>query len=152
MKSAPQSRGRRVGSVLLAAVTLLVCLVLWSCTSTEADMSIAKTAVDQFHLQLDAQHYHTLYVAADAKLHQETTEEDFTKLLVAVHSKLGNVQNASATGWNVSWFAGTGTTVRLGYKTTFASGTGEEMFVWHISGGQALLYGYHINSNDLIEK
>ena len=115
-------------------------------------MSIAKNAVDQFHRQLDAQQYHALYVGADAKLHEKTSEDDFTKLLVAVHGKLGNVQNASSTGWNVSWYAGTGTTVRLGYKTTFASGTAEEMFVWHISGGQALLYAYNINSNDLIEK
>jgi hypothetical protein len=152
MKSPAQAHRLRVRSLVFLAFCVLVCVFLSSCASTSADMTMAKTAVDQFHRQLDAEQYHDLYVAADAKMHEKTTEDDFTKLLRAVHSKLGNVQSATVTGWNVSMYAGTGTSVRLGYKTTFASGSAEEVFVWHITGGQALLYGYNINSNDLIEK
>jgi hypothetical protein len=152
MRRTSQTRDTRAGSLPLLAVCILACLLFSSCASTSNDVFMAKAAVAQFHQRLDAQQYHEMYAAADAKLHQETTEDDFTKLMTAVHGKLGNVTNATATGWNVSWYAGTGTTVRLGYKTTFASGAADEAFVWRISGGQALLYGYNINSNDLIEK
>jgi len=52
----------------------------------------------------------------------------------------------------VAWFAGEGTRVTLTYETEFANGTGSEEFLWHVHDGQALLFGYHINSKELILK
>jgi hypothetical protein len=40
--------------------------------------------------------------------------------------------------------------VTLRFRTEFEKGTGDETFVYRVSGGKALLSGYHINSNDLL--
>jgi hypothetical protein len=138
----------RFAIAFLAAVSLLLC----SCGSVTADTNLAKQAVTQFHSQLDAQQYAALYTAADPQLHQATSQADFTKLLAAVHRKLGNVRESNLRTWHAGWYTGQGTTVTLTYDTTFASGSGTEQFVWHINDNRALLYGYHINSADLIEK
>ncbi len=53
---------------------------------------------------------------------------------------------------NVGWHSGQGETVSLVYDTTFTQGTGTEQFVWHVKDNTASLYGYHINSSDLVTK
>ena len=113
---------------------------------------LAKQGVAQFHSQLDAEQYAALYASADPELHNITAQDDFTKLLAAVHSKLGDVKQSNLRTWNTNWSTGQGTIVTLTYDTTFSTGSGTEQFVWHISDKRALLYGYHINSADLIEK
>ena len=133
--------------VITAAAVLLV-----SCGSAKQNLALAKDAVTEFHSQLDLAQYSALYTASDEKLHNATTEADFTKLLEAVHTKLGMVRDSTLQGERVAWFAGEGATVTLAYDTKFSAGSGTEQFVWHITGGRAQLYGYHINSNDLITK
>jgi hypothetical protein len=106
----------------------------------------------QFHSQVDAEQYAALYAAADPELHKVAGQDDFTKLLAAVHRKLGDVQQSNLRNSNANWSTGQGTTVTLICDTTFSTGSGTEQFVWHISDNRALPYGYHINSADLIEK
>lgn len=133
-----------------ACVGLVVaCITIFGCGSSK-NVDIAKQAVEMFHAQVDTEQYNAVYVAADEKFHQATTEADFSRLLDAVHRKLGPIQHSDLRGWRTGWYAGQGATVTLTYDTTFATGKGTEQFLWHISGDQALLYGYHINSNDLV--
>lgn len=150
MTSASKNSAAR--SLGFAAFVSLVLLSVCSCGSATKNVAAAKQAVDAFHSQLDAGEYSALYQAADPKLRTITTETDFTKLLGAIHRKLGTVRNADMRTYAAGWYAGQGTTVTLTYNTTFSAGTGTEQFVWHISDGRAMLYGYHINSADLIEK
>ena len=140
--------GCRFAIAILAVVSLLLC----SCGSIAIDTDLAKKGVEQFHSQLDAEQYAALYAAADSELHKLTSQDDFTKLLTAIHHKLGNVRQSNLRVWNTSWHTGQGTIVTLTYDTTFSAGSGSEEFLWHISDNRALLYGYHINSTDLIEK
>lgn len=133
-------------------VPFVICSLLSSCTSGTKDIELAKQGVERFHSQLDSERYEALYVGADEKFHNATTEPDFTKLLEAIHGKLGTVRGSNLRNASIGWFAGQGATVTLVYDTTFSDGSATEQFLWHISDNRALLYGYHINSNDLITK
>jgi hypothetical protein len=128
------------------------CFLLSSCGSSTKSVELAQRSAEQLHLQLDSEHFTALYAASDEKLHQAASETDFVKLLDAVHRKLGNVQQSSLRNTGVAWFAGQGATVTLVYETKFAQGTGVEKFLWHIKDNGAALYGYNINSNELITK
>jgi hypothetical protein len=137
---------------LFVAVFVATLCFLASCGSSSKNVQLAKDSVGMFHAQLDTEQYSSIYKAADDKFHEATTENDFVKLLNAVHNKLGTVKKASVVNTGVAWFAGQGATVTLVYDTQFSDGTGTEKFVWHLKDGQATLYGYRINSNDLITK
>lgn len=133
---------------LVCTATLFTC----SCGSMTKDTTLAKQAVAGFHSQLDSGQYTAVYEAADPKLHAITSEPDFVKLLDAIHRKLGAVRDSNLQNWRAGWYVGQGATVVLTYNTTFSAGSGIEQFIWHIDNDRALLYGYHINSTDLIEK
>lgn len=145
-------RNTKLRSVVAALPLLAACLLLSSCGAATKDVGLAKQSVDQFHSQLDSEQYSAIYTAADDKFRSATSEADLTKLLQAVHRKLGKVHDSNLKGENISWYAGQGTTVRLVYSTNFASGSGTEEFVWHIAGDHPALYHYNINSTDLITK
>jgi len=146
------SRNSNARNLGFAGFVTLVLLSACSCGSATKDVAAAKQAVGEFHSQLDAGDYSALYQAADPKLRTITTATDFTKLLAAIHHKLGTVRNADMRTYAAAWYAGQGTTVTLTYNTTFSGGSGTEQFIWHISDGRAMLYGYRIYSADLIEK
>jgi hypothetical protein len=128
------------------------CILLSSCGSSTKSLELAQQNVELFHAQFDTEQYTALYAACDEKFHQATSESDFVKLLEAVHRKLGTVQQSNLRNTGVAWFAGQGTTVTLVYDTKFSEGTGKEQFVWHIKDNSAALYGYNINSNELVAK
>jgi hypothetical protein len=135
---------------LLAVCALGV--LLGSCGSATKSLDLAEQNVQVFHAQLDTEQYDAVYSASDEKLQQSTPEADFVKFLGAVHRKLGNVEEATLQHTGVAWYSGQGATVTLVYQTQFAQGSGTEQFVWHVKDNGAVLYGYHINSNELITK
>jgi hypothetical protein len=146
--------GRR-GIAYRFALLALACtpaLAVCSCGSMARDTALAKQGVADFHSQLDAAQYAAMYQAADPQLHSITSETDFVKLLDAIHRKLGTVRQANLQDWRAGWYVGQGATVTLTYNTSFSAGSGTEQFIWHVNNNRALLYGYHINSADLIEK
>jgi hypothetical protein len=148
-------RGRNCPILRTLSVFVLLCgtcVLLCSCGSSTKSVKLAQQSVEQFHSKLDSEQFAGLYAASDEKFHQATSESDFIKLLDAVHRKLGNVQQSNLRNTGVAWFAGQGATVTLVYETKFAQGTGMEKFVWHIKDNGATLYGYLINSNELITK
>jgi Protein of unknown function (DUF4019) len=140
----------RIHSVLV--ILCASCILFSYCGGAVKALDVAKQNVDKFHSQLDTEQYAVIYAAADEKFHQLTSESEFTKILQAIHRKLGTVQKSDLGNMNISWYAGQGETVTLVYNTTFAQGTGTEQFVWHVKDKNASLYGYHINSTDLITK
>ena len=123
-----------------------------ACGSPTKNIELAKDSVGMFHAQLDTEQYSAIYAATDQKFKAASTEADFDKLLKAVHNKLGTVQSSNLRNTGVAWYAGQGATVTLVYDTTFSQGSGTEQFLWHIKDNQATLYGYHINSNDLVTR
>lgn len=127
-------------------------MVLSSCGSATKDVALAEQSVQQFHSQLDSAQYAAVYAASDEKLQKMTSASDLTKLLSSIHTKLGNVRDSKLQNRGIAWFAGQGATVTLVYQTQFADGSGTEQFVWHIKDSEPALYGYHINSNDLVTK
>jgi hypothetical protein len=115
-------------------------------------VELAKQNVGMFHAQMDTEQYAAAYAASDEKMHQATSGTDFVNLLDAVHRKLGTVRESNLRNTGIAWFAGQGATVTLVYETKFSDGTATEKFVWHIKDGNATLYGYNINSNELVTR
>jgi hypothetical protein len=136
---------------LICVGTLGAACFLGACGSSSR-IEVAKQAVERFHSQLNSEQYSGLYTTADDKFLDVTSESDFTRLLQSVHQKLGNVQASKLRNTGVTWSAGQGATVTLVYDTRFAAGSGAEQFIWHISDHRAKLYGYHINSNELVTR
>jgi len=112
---------------------------------------IAERAVDVFHSQLDAEHYSEIYAQGDEDFKKAGSQEEFEKLVRAVHQKLGKVQAANQVGYLVN-VSSSGTFVTLTYDTTFVDAKATEQFVWHVRDGRAALYNYNINSADLVTK
>jgi len=148
----PSLSNRSLYSFFALSAVLFSCCFIVSCGSSAKSVQLAKDSVGMFHAQLDTEQYNAIYQGADEKFHSASTEGDFTKLLQAIHSKLGTVKEANLRNTGVAWFAGQGASVTLVYDTKFTEGSGTEQFVWHIKDDRAALYGYHINSNDLISK
>ena len=98
------SRGRSLPNVRYFVAICAVGILLCSCGLTTNSLERAKQNVKQFHSQLDSGRYTAAYAACDEKFHEATTESDFTKLLEAVHRKLGNVQQANLRKTGVAWF------------------------------------------------
>ena len=78
-------------------------------------------------------------------------KQQLEKLLSSIHRKLGSVKSTSNENWNVSTFNLT-TRIVMIQNTIFEQGTATEKFTFVITDTDALLLGYNINSNDLIEK
>ena len=130
-------------------LSLVVLIGLSGCSSKE-DMAKAEAGVEQFHKDLNDAAFDQIYEEASDGMKANSTQEKLVKFLSAVHRKLGNFQSASSTGWKV--FAATGgTTVTLSYSSIYEQGTAAETFVFLIAGGKAILQGYNINSDELIE-
>ena len=146
------NRKSRLRAICYVLVLVFVGMGLIACGSSSKSIELAKGNVGIFHAQLDTEQYGAIYAATDAKFKAASTEPDFTKLLGAVHNKLGTVREANLRNTGVAWFAGQGATVTLVYETKFTEGSASEQFVWHIKDGEATLYSYRVNSNDLVTR
>ena len=133
------------------ALILLVLLVPISCGAGKS-IEIATRGVEEFHTQLNSEEYQSIYAVSDGNLQKTTTEGDFVSFLQAVHKKLGKVQKAQRSNFQIGMSTGQGTVVTLVYQTTFDQGSGTEQFQWRMHDNQPMLLGYHINSNALVLK
>jgi hypothetical protein len=111
--------------------------------------SAAEAGAAQFHQMLDAGRFHDIYAGTSDDFRRVSTEAEFVRLLQLIHDRLGAVRQSSESDWRVNFSGGSGTVV-LHYATQFASGRGSEEFVYRVSGGNARLAGYHLNSTDLL--
>jgi hypothetical protein len=128
---------------------LLVAAVLGAGCSSGQDLALAEAGIARFRELMAAQQFGQIYSEAADELKKATTEAELTRLLSAIDRKLGTVKGTEKNGWSVNYNA-SGTSVTLKLKTQFERGTGAESFVYRITGGKALLVGYHINSTELI--
>ena len=135
--------------LILAFVAALLVLVA-SCSVTKGK-EIGESAVARFHNQFNAGQYHDIYAQADEGFRKGTSEADTLAMFDAVHRKLGTVKNTNQTNWRVNTTTA-GTVVTLTYKTEFTEGNATEQFTFHVSGDNARLFHYNINSPLLITK
>jgi hypothetical protein len=124
-------------------------LAISSCTSVH-DKTLAERGVSEFHRQLDSEQYHTIYAEADESIRKSNNEAEFTTFLRKVHEKLGNVRQSKFQTYYTGWSTGVGISATLVYVTDFANGKASETFIWRFSDSNALLLGYHIDSNALV--
>lgn len=141
-------RGGKVGGTVMSLVALLLTV---SCAFLNKGREAGESAVNHFHQQLNAEQYTEIYRQADERFRSAVKEAESTALFEAVHRKLGIVKNGTVTSWRVD-STPAGTFVSLVYNTTFTGGEGVEQFRFLISGEQASLVNYNINSPQLIIK
>lgn len=131
------------------SIAIALGLLLAAC-SFSADTKSAEQAVVQFHAALNGGRFDDIYTATGPDFKGVTTREDFSKLLGAIHTKLGNFQSGKTVGWNDN--ANTaGHYVTLSREAQFEHGAAQEQFVFKLGADKkATLAGYHISSNALI--
>jgi hypothetical protein len=136
--------------ILILTLILALLVVVTSCSLTKG-REIGERAVAQFHNQFNAGQYHEIYAQSDEGFRKGTSEPDTLAYFDAVHRKLGTVKNINQTEWRVNATTG-GTVVTLAYDTEFTEGHANEQFVFYVSGDNARLFHYTINSPLLITK
>jgi hypothetical protein len=124
-------------------------LALAGCSAGQ-DKAAAEAGVQSFREMLGAGRYAEIYRAAGHEFRQTGSEESAVRFLQSVRERLGAVRSANQTGWRVNYGNGGSVTV-LNYATEFERGRGTEEFVYRVDGGQPVLIGYHVNSNDLVQ-
>src|SRR5947209_19020077 len=105
-------------------LALLTPLLLAGC-SASANIDAAKAAVQRFHGMLNANQFEAVYDQSDAAMKAASPKDRMVQLLSAVHRKLGPAGQSTLETWNVNYTT-SGQFVDLVYKTTFASGAGDE--------------------------
>jgi len=135
---------------LFIVLTLAFVVFTVSCSLTKGKEQ-AERAVEKFHQQFNAAQYSEIYQQGDSKFKEAVTEAELMQLLEAVRRKLGTVEGATSTGWRVN-ATPMGTVAMVGYDTQFSEGKGNEQFSFLISGEQANLLRYDVNSPLLITR
>ena len=135
---------------LFITLTFAVAALTISCSLTKGKEQ-GERAVEKFHQQFNAGQYTEIYQQGNDKFKEVVAEAEFIEFVGAVRRKLGTVENATQAGWNVN-ATQMGTVVTLGYETKFSDGKGNEQFSFLISGEQASLLRYDVNSPLLITR
>jgi len=134
----------------LLAIAASLFVAINACSLTKG-RSIAEQAVFKFHDMYNTEQYQDIYDQTDDAFKKSTKQEDFLAILQAMQRKLGMVKESTPITWYVNATT-LGTIVTLTYDTEFTEGHAKEQFVFRVSGDQAKLYGYYINSPLLITK
>jgi len=137
-------------STCITAFAALLLVVL-GCGAIKEGKPAAESAVVEFHSRLNEEKYKEIYETSHQQLKDVSSEEDMTKRLSAVRTKLGQVVESKTQTWNVGNFNLT-TTVRMIQNTQFEHGKADETFIFVIEESKAVLQTYNINSMDLITK
>jgi hypothetical protein len=123
-------------------------LLLAACSSGE-NVAGARRAIVQFHARLNSGQYKQIFNDSDAGFKQASSEADMTKLLNAVHTKLGSFEDGTQSGWRVNYnTTGNNTVIQLG--SNFEKGKATETFTFVGDAAAPRLFGYNINSQVLI--
>ncbi len=136
--------------LLIITFAFTVVALTASCSLTKGREQ-AERAVEQFHKQFNAGQYQEIYQQSDAKFKEAVTETEFVQLLEAIRRKLGTVENSTQIGWRGNATT-MGTVAMVDYDVQFSEGKGTEQFSFLISGEQANLLRYNVDSPLLITK
>jgi hypothetical protein len=127
-------------------------ILLCGCQQLTEAPKDAERLNGKLHAEMTQGDFSKIYAEADPGFRSATSEEKFEALLVAIQKKLGNPVSSKQTGWTLNATT-SGTLLRTQCETTFAkSASGIETIEWRKSDGDYRLYGYHINSDDLISR
>lgn len=144
---APQPRRRVLWKWSIVITVVVLGYLMWQCGSgLLAGRNLSNTAVQDFHDQLNDEHYQEIFADADDGFQQSGNKKEETiKFLQAVHRKLGNAQQAHLVNIMVQATPG-GTYIMAAYTTRFEHGEADEKFVWTRKSGQLKLHGYNVQS------
>lgn len=107
---------------------------------------------NDLHAAMTKGDFKTIYEEADSGLKSAASEEKFVALMAAIQKKLGDPVSSKQTAWNLNATT-SGTFLRTQCETTFSkNASGTESIEWRKNDGNYRLYGYHINSDDLISR
>ena len=148
-RPAPRKRVLWKWSLAFSAAAFL--FLTWQCGSALlSGRSLSNAAVAHFHQQFNARQYEQIADQADERFAATTKRDELFAFLKAVDRKIGSAGEARLVNINVNVNTD-GTFVTCVYNTDFARGKGVETFTWKKSPGAELkLYGYNIQSNDLV--
>jgi hypothetical protein len=134
---------------LFRALVASGCLAILSACGVQESVDDAKAMVSVFHADLDAERYEDIWKETAPQMRKLTKEEDFEKLLAAIHRKLGKVLSAEQAGWRTN-VTTQGTFIMLGMNSKFEKGQAQESFTYLRNGKDLQLAGYNINSPALV--
>lgn len=137
--------------VVLSFVLLACVLGYFAFSAVIRYRPVANDLAADFHKQFESEKYDEIYLASGADLKKSATKEDFSKLMLLVHEKLGNPKGTSQTYLQVNATMG-GKFLRADFDTQFEKAAGKETFVWHLDGDHRELYSYHVTSPALVTK
>ena len=127
---------------------LVAAFSLGSCGETP-DLGAADQVVSAFHGELDREAYDEIWTTTSTAFKGVTTQTDFRKIMLAVHTKLGKVKKSVRVGWQKGMNTG-GSYTQIKMETNFEKGKGQEEFIIQVEGGHPVISGYHINSADMM--
>ena len=131
---------RPLGSLPLGLLGIML-LGMQGCGPSSPTL-MAQAAVSTFHSQLNAAQFESIWNEADDLFRTKTSHEDYAKLAIKVHDKLGQVVNTRAQGWSVNYLNAQ-TRVVLHQQTQFQHGSGLESFMYIVRGSSVKLAGYN---------
>jgi hypothetical protein len=147
---AARPKRRRVWVIVNGALLVLGIGAFLFYRNLTANRDQAIRAADQHFALQDRAAFHEIYATASPVFRGIVSEEDFTRMMHGIATKLGRPKDRSQAGWrSVTGFSG-GPSVILQYQSQFEKGEAFETltFVWDGTGWRLL--GYHINSPALL--
>jgi len=141
---------KRNSSTATIALALIVVAVV-ACSAVSDGKPAAEKAITEFHSMLDQERYAEICDGLDPQFKKMTSQDEMTKILTAVHTKLGNVRTSKNQTWRANQQNLT-TYIEMVQDTEFEQGKGTEDFVFIFADKKVTLAGYHINSNDMLTK
>ncbi len=121
------------------------------CGDTINGVQFAEPEVKRFRQLLAAQEYEKIYKTAHPDFRAGAPKERVIALFAAINRKLGAFRSAQQINWNVNTHNMT-TTVVLVYASKYAEGEATETFTIVVDDQKPSLFGYQINSFDMIIK
>ena len=132
-------------------VVLLAALVFSFACNPRGRVDQARHTAEDFHERYNRQDYSGMYQHAGPAVRSSSTEAAFIKYEKDVRAKLGDLKSAEVANYNLVYLF-SGPQVRLDYKCTFATGSGNESFEIVFENDKAVINGYRLDSPQLETK
>ena len=143
-------QGTTLKALRITAI-ILTATVLAGCGGFFKGKGAAETAIAHFHALYNQDDLDEIWKEAAPQFCAASTKPKYDEFMGAVERKLGKVVSSTNAGWNIKSF-NLSTTIYMAQNTVFEHGQGTESFTFAMSGTNAVLLGYNIQSMDLITK
>lgn len=132
----------------IAAIGFAAMIALSACTGGEG-RELAEAEIDEFRQAYGANEFANVYEASSPEMKRVQDKEEFVAFMNAVRRKLGAFESGKTTGWHSN--VGTqGHSMVIAKQSQFENGAAAETFPFRITGDEALLVGYNVNSPQLV--